>query len=268
MELPNEIWDTIVKQSRKTNDDIVTDMNLKELRMLEIVIAKRKTKMYNAIKSKLDRYDIIEVFDHNNKYVMDCVVIDKIAKRECCIRVCELKNGNKKTIFGNYLNGNMNNQYLCLFTYNIKIKSKYVDRCRDNNKIANSLKVGDVFVYSLYTGAEWCKMKNRIYEMETFEDGLKYGIVSDKTPNKIVMVNYYKIPNTDNIVRCLKYIDKNKILNKVEYDDNAIEYINCKKKFMYMCMLEIDKIDDITEYFENVNKKQLIKIQKRLKIRP
>jgi hypothetical protein len=63
--------------------------------------------MYNAIKSKIDKYDIIEVFDDNNKYVMDCVVIDKIAKRECCIRVCELKNGNKKTIFGNYLNGNM-----------------------------------------------------------------------------------------------------------------------------------------------------------------
>ena len=267
MELPNEIWCDIVKQSKKSNDDIVADMNLKELRMLELVIAKRKTEMYDVIKSKLDRYDIIEVFDDNNKYLMDCVVIDKIAKKECCIRVCELKNGNKKTIFGNYLNGNMTNEDLCLFTYNIKIKSKCVDRYRENINIANKLKVGDVFCYSLYTGAEWCKMKNRIYEMETFEDGLKYGIVNDITPNKIVMVNYHKISNTDNIVRCVKYIDKNKILNKVDYDDNAVEFINMKKKFMYMCMIEIDKIEDITEYFENVNKKQLIKIQKRLKIR-
>jgi len=138
MELPNDIWEEIVKQSKKTNDDIVADMNLKELRMLEIVIAERKTKMYDPIKSKLDRYDIIEVFDDNNKYVMDCVVIDKIAKKECCIRVCELKNGNKKTIFGNYLNGNMTNEDLCLFTYNIKIKSKLEQRNRENNKIANS----------------------------------------------------------------------------------------------------------------------------------
>ena len=268
MELPNDIWDIIVKQSKKSNDDIIADMDLKEVRMLEIVIAERKTKMYNAIKSKLDRYDIIEVFDDNNKYVMDCVVIDKIAKRECCIRVCELKNGNKKTIFGNYLNGNMTNEDLCLFTYNIKIKSKWEHRCRENNKIANSLKVGDVFVYSLYTGAEWCKMKNRIYEMETFEDCLKYGIVNDITPNKIVMVNYYKISNTDNIVRSVKYVDKNMILNKVEYEDNEVEYIKCKKKFMFMCMVEIDKIEDNNEYFKSVNKKQLIKLQKRLKIRP
>ena len=36
---------------------------------------------------------------------------------------------------------------------------------------------------------------------------------------------------------------------------------------MFVCMLEIDKIDDINEYFNNVNKKLLIKIQKRLKIR-
>jgi len=268
MELPNDIWEEIVKQSKKTNDDIVAGLTLKELRTLEIVIAERKTKMYNAIKSKIDRYDIIEVFDDNNKYVMDCVVIDKIAKRECCIRVIRLINGNKKTIFGNYLNGNMYNEDLCLFTYNIKIKSKIQDRCRENINIANKLRVGDVFVYSLYTGAEWVRMRNRIYEMGTFEGGLRYGVVNEITPNKIVMENYYKISDIDNIVGSGKYIDKNKILNKVEYDDNEVEYIKMKKKFMYMCMLEIGKILDNNEYFKDVNKKQLIKLQKRLKIRP
>ena len=268
MELPNDIWIDIVKQSKKTNDDIVADMNLKELRMLELVIAERKTKMYNSIKSKIDKYDIIEVFDDNNKYVMDCVVIDKIAKRECCIRVCELKNGNKKTIFGNYLNGNMTNEDLCLFTYNIKIKSKWEHRNRENINIANKLKVGDVFCYSLYTGYEWCKMKNRIYEMETFEDSLNYGVVNNITPNKIVMVNYYKTSNTNNIIRSKKYVDKNMVLNKITYEDNEVEFIRCKKKFMLMCMMEIDKIEYNKDYFENVNKKQLIKLQKRLKIRP
>jgi hypothetical protein len=266
MELPNDIWNEIVKQSKKTNDDIVADMDLKQLRMLEIVIAERKTKMFNDIKSKLDKYDIIEVFDDNNKYVMDCVVFDKLAKRECCIRVCELKYGNKKTIFGNYLNGNMNNEYLCLFTYNIKIKSKWEHRCRENINIANKLKVGDVFVYSLYTGAEWCKYRNRIYEMDTFEDGLKYGVVNDITPNKIVMVNYHKISDTNIITKCEKYINKNMILNKLDYDDNEVIFINYKKKFMFMTIMEIDKINDNKIYFENVNKKQLIKLQKRLKI--
>jgi hypothetical protein len=119
-----------------------------------------------------------------------------------------LINGNKKTIFGNYLNGNIYNSNLCLITYNIKIKSKLEQRCRENINIANKLKVGDVFCYSLYTGAEWVKMRKRIYEMETFEDGLKYGVVNDITPNKIVMVNYCKISNTDNIVRSKKYVIK------------------------------------------------------------
>ena len=267
MELPNDIWEEIVKQSKKSNDDIVADMNLKQLRMLEMVIAERKTKMYNDIKSKLDKYDIIEVFDDNNKYVMDCVVIDKIAKRECCIRVCELKNGNKKTIFGNYLNGIMTNENLCLFTYNIKIKTKIQDRCRENINIANKLKVGDVFVYSLYSGAEWCKMRNSIYEMNTFEDGLTYGVVNNITASKIVMINYYKTSNTNNIVRSKKYVGKNMVLNKINYEDNEVEFIRCKKKFMLMCMLEVDKIEYNKIYFENVNKKQIINLQKRLKIR-
>jgi len=177
-----------------------------------------------------------------------------------------LKYGNKKTIFGNYLNGNMSNEDLCLFTYNIKIKSKLEQRNRENINVANKLKVGDVFCYSLYTGYEWCRMKNRIYEMESFQDGLKYGVVNDITPNKIVMVNYYKLSNTNDIVKSKKYIDKNMILNKINYEDNEVEYIKYKKKFMYGCMLELNKINDITDYFKYVNKKQLIKLQKRLKI--
>jgi len=268
MELPNDIWNEIVKQSKKTNDDIIADMGLKELRLLEIVIAERKSKMYNGIKYKLDKYDIIEVFDDNNNYVMDCILIDKIAKRECCIRICKLNNGNKKTIFGNYLNGDNFNQDLCLFTYNIKIKSKIQDRCRENINIANKLRVSDVFCYSLYTGYEWCRMRNSIFEMETFEDGLKYGVVNKITSSKISMINYHKISNIDNIVRSVKYINKNMILNKIEYEDNEVEFIKYKKLFGYCYILDIDKINDNNDYFENVNKKQLIKIQKRLKIRP
>jgi hypothetical protein len=125
-------------------------LTLKELRKLEIVIAERKTKLYNAIKSKLDKYDVIRVND------VDYIIINKNIKKECCIRVCELKNGNKKTIFGKYKNGNMTNEDLCLFNSNITILSKWEDRCRENINIANTLRVGDVFCYSLYTGCEWC----------------------------------------------------------------------------------------------------------------
>jgi hypothetical protein len=265
MELPNDIWNIIVKQSKKSNDEFVADMNLIDLRMLEIVIAEKKTKMYNAIKSKIDNYDIIEVYDDNNKYEMDCIVVNKNTKKECCIDVIQLVNGSNKTIFGKYLYGNNYNIHLCLTKYNIKIKSKIQHRCRENINIANELKVGDVFCYSLYTCVEWIKMRNRIYEMEFFKDGIVYDVVCGITRDKIIIKKYYNNGNGI-ITKSKKYVNKNMVLNKVEYNDNAVEYIRYKKKLLFESIFEIDKINDNKIYFENVNKKNLIQIQKSLKI--
>ena len=264
MELPNDIWNIIVKQSKKSNDDIVADMDLKDLFWLEHSILQKKLEICDAIKYKIDKYDVIEI------NTQDYIVADTNLSDHRYIKCFRLIAGDKKTIFGNYQFAYKKIDKIDLYDYklNIKIKSKYVDRYRENINIANELKVGDVFCYSLYTGAEWCKMRNRINEMEFFNDSLKYGVVNNITPNKIVMVNYYKISNTHNIVRSVKYVDKCMVLNKIEYYDNEVEYIRCKKKFMLMCMMEIDKINDNKEYFENVNKKQLINLQKRLKIRP
>jgi hypothetical protein len=264
MELPNDIWEEIVKQSKKTNDDIVADMNLEQLFWLEHSILQKKMEICDAIKYKIDKYDVIEI------NMLEYIVADTILRDHRYIKCFRLIAGDKKTIFGNYQFAFEKIDKIDLYDYklNIKIKSKYVDRYRENINIANKLKVGDVFCYSLYTGAEWCKMRNRINEMEIFNDSLKYGVVNNKTPNKIVMVNYYKTSNTNNIVRCVKYVDKMLVLNKINYEDNQVEFIRCKKKFMFMCMIEIDKINDNNDYFKDVNKKQLINLQKRLKIRP
>lgn len=265
MELPNDIWNIIVKQSKKSNDEFVEDMNLIDLQMLEIVIAERKTRMYNAIKSKIDNYDIIEVYDDNNKYEMDCVVVNKNTKKECCIDVIQLVNGSNKTIFGKYLYGNSYNIHLCLTKYNIKIKSKIEHRCRDNINIANKLKVGDVFCYNCYTGVEWVKMRNRIYEMEFFKDGIVYDVVCGITRYKIIIKKYYTNDNGI-MIKSKIYVNKNIVLNKVEYTDNAVEYIKYKKKLLFESILVINQINDNKIYFENVNKKNLIQIQKSLKI--
>jgi hypothetical protein len=266
MELPNDIWDKIVKQSKKNNIDIIDDMDLKELISLENVIADRKTKMYNDIKSKLDKYDIIEVFDGNNKYIMDCVIIDKKAKRECCSKICKLHNGTKKTIFGNYYAGYMYNQPLCITSYNFKVKSKLQDRHADNITIANKLNVGDVFCYSIYSCAEWCKMRNRIYEMETFEDGLKYNIVIGMTNSNIITIKYNKTKNI------LEYINKNKVLNKINYNDNQDEYIKVIKNLYTRSLIIIEDINDTQYYFNNITeynkKRQIIIQQRRIGIRP
>ena len=273
MELPNDIWEEIVKQSKKTNDDIVADMNLKELFWLEHSILQKKMEICDAIKSKINKYAVIEItkLNYEDKNITEeYIVADDILSEHRYIKCFKLIAGDKKTIFGNYQFAYKKIYKIDLYDYklNIKIKSKYVDRCRENINIANKLKVGDVFCYSLYTGAEWCKMRNSIYEMEFFKDSLKYGVVNNITASKIVMVKYHKISNTDNIVRSKKFVSKSMILNKINYEDNEVEYIKMKKKFMFMCMIEIDKIEDITQYFKDVNKKQLIQIQKSLKIRP
>ena len=267
MELPNDIWDKIVKQSKKNNIDIVNDMDLQQLDLLEMVIEDKKNKIYNDIKCKLDKYDIIEVFDGNNKYLMDCVLIDKKTNRECCSKICKLNDGNKKTIFGNYLSGRMTNQSLCLITNNIKVKSKLQDRHADNIKIANNLNIGDVFCYSIYTCAEWCKLRKKIYEMETFEDGLKYKVVIGMTYSKIITIEY-NTTSTNYRYEELEYINKNKVLNKINYNDNQVEYIKAIKHLFTRCLLIIDSIEK--DYLNNISKnhiKHIINKQKSLGVR-
>lgn len=271
MELPAEIWNSIVKESKKTNKDIVAEMDLTELQKLENVIAERKSKIYKNMKSKLDRYDVIEVFDKKtNKYISDCVITDKNPKKECCIKVTQLEKGNIKTIFGNYSEGNMFNDNLCLLKYNYKIKSKYSDRCKENIKIANSLKIGDVFSYSQYTGYQWCKKRNVFDVMKTFERGLQYQVVHSMTPDKIIYYRYYKFSDTE-VEFIPKYVNKDMILKKIDIDDNEFQFIRNKKMFMYPCIIEIAKISDIKRYFATFRvsyKKHLIQLQKHLEIRP
>ena len=259
MEIPNDIWYKIVNQSLKTNDDIIGDMDLSELKQLQNKIILKKQKIYKSIKSNFNKYDIISVYSNDNIYIMDCIIIDYINIATNIISVIKLYNGVNKTILGNYYSANMYNQNISLDIHKIYLKLSLVERNNENIKIANTLKVGDVFIYSIYTGAEFCKLRNRIYEMNTLDEGLKFGVVNKITLNKIMVINY-----TNLIVKNYKYIYKNTILKKIDYNDNSIDYIKMKKKFMYACMIDINNINDNVEYFKNVDKKQLIKQQKKL----
>ncbi len=265
MELPNDIWCKIVNQSLKTNDDIIQDMDLNDLKKLQNMIILKKQKIYKSIKSNFNKYDIIEVYSNDNIYIMDCIIIDyNLNNATNIISVIRLYNGINKTILGNYYSANRYNQNISLDIHKIYLKLSLVERNNENIKIANTLKVGDVFIYSIYTGAEFCKLRNRIYEMNTLDEGLKFGVVNKITLNKIMVINYYTTEDTNIIVKNYKYIYKNTILQKINYNDNPIDYIKMKKKFMYACMMDINNIDDNVEYFKNVDKKQLIKQQKNL----
>jgi len=265
MELPNDIWCKIVNQSLKTNVDIIEDMDLSNLKLLQQLIILKKQKIYKSIKSNFNKYDIIEVYSNENIYIMECIIIDcNLNNATDIISVIRLYNGINKTILGKYYNANRYNQNISLDIHKIYLKLSLVERNNENFKIANTLKVGDVFIYSIYTGVEFCKLRNRIYEMENLVEGLKFGVVNKITLNKIMIINYYTTEDTNIIEKNYKYIYKNTILKKINYDDNPIDYIKMKKKFMYACMMDINNIDDNVEYFKNVDKKQLIKQQKNL----
>ena len=276
MELPTDIWDMIVKQSKKTNTDLIDDMDLQQLELLQTLITDKKKRIYTEIKNKLDKYDVIEVYSLNNKYINSFIVIDKNISVINFIKVCKLNSGNKKTIFGNYSSSSMYNDFINLSIVNIKNISKFEDRCKENIDIANKLKVGDVFCYSVYTCAEYVKYRKTIFEMELLEDGLLYNVVIDTTPNTIKIIKYYRINNSDEFNNELKSsietINKKNVLCKISYDDNADEYIKSRKHLFTRCLLSINRLKnvDLKQYFNQVRKyqiKHMIITQKRLGLR-
>lgn len=260
MELPNEIWDLIVKQSKKSNKDIIKDKNLNELFDLEKEINEQKNKMYDAIKSKLNKYDIIKVTHRTDKnaYNCDLLITNLNLNNSNEISISNLNKCNEKCIFGNYKNGDIFSFQVDLNNIDIEVISTLEDRNNENIKFANSLKIGDVFVYSNYTSTEWVKHRSRYIDLESFKDSFVYGIVNNITDEKIQL--FIRILNT-RLTYGIRYINKNIVLKKLNFEENQELYMKLKKEY-FIDNLKIDiKLGNTSDV------KVLIKIQKRLKIR-
>jgi len=89
MELPNDIWNIIVNNSLKTNEDIIENMTMTEMNDLEVLLVQKKKDYFENVKKKLDRYDVLGIYDKHNNWVMDCLLLNKQIKRNCCIRVAQ-----------------------------------------------------------------------------------------------------------------------------------------------------------------------------------
>jgi len=236
MELPNEIWDIIVKQSKKSNYEFIKDMSIYELYTLEYEIKEKRKQIYDAIKSKLNKYDIIKVSHKTdrNAYNCDLLITNLNLNRDDKISVSNLNKCNEKCIFGNYKNGDTFNFQIDLNNVDIEVISSLADRNKENIKIANSLKVGDVFVYSNYTSAEWVKHRSRYIDLSTFKDSFCYSVVEYMTPEKIIIKSHTIIRDEMYITRFNRnkqYINKNIVLNKLNFKDNEKLYINLQKDY-------------------------------------
>ena len=235
MYLPNDIWDIIVKQSKKSNEEFIKDKNLDQLFELEEAIKKHKHKIYDDIKNGLNKYDIIKVTHIIDKNAYSCdLLITKLNLQSINkISVCNLNKCNEKCIFGNYKDGGIISFQIDLKDCEIEVISTLVDRNKDNIKIANSLKIGDVFIFSNYTSNEWVKYRSTYIDLSSFENSFCYSIVKDITPEKIV-IKYRTIKrlNGEYETRCItnvKYVNKNIVLKKINLEDDETLYNNLKK---------------------------------------
>jgi hypothetical protein len=123
----------------------------------------------------------------------------------------------------------------------------------DNIKIANELKIGDVFSYSIYTGAHFNSMyKNLEYQLlddQLIEDVVHtitiYDVVYELKDNQIVTICFKKYGDKHTSHR--KYINKNQILNKLNYNDiPGIYNMMMKEKKMSYSLFRYKALKNIT----------------------
>jgi len=197
MELPNDVWDIIVKNSLKTDEEIIKDKTYDQLCHLMSEIKLRQRQIIRDIKKQFNKYDIVEV-SYGKNFKTTIIIRDLCGNEEYIMgSSLTLINDTTKTIMGqDYINcfrGGKTN------IKNIKLKliSTEEERKNKNIEIANTLKVGDRFCYSVASVPQYLRYYyhygDRIYDLN------REGVVKFITKNKIVIDN--------NI-----YIDKSKVL--------------------------------------------------------
>mgnify|MGYP003669514804 CR=1 FL=1 len=65
MELPTDVWDIIVKQSIKTDNELIKNKKYHELIQLEKIIAYQKNILNNELKATISNNDIIQYHPYN-----------------------------------------------------------------------------------------------------------------------------------------------------------------------------------------------------------
>ena len=234
IELPTDIWDIIVKQSIKTTPDIVNEMSFLELKELMKMYGMRYNQLCKETIQKLNIYDVILV---NNRFYL---VIKADASNEHITILGlydKIEGGCYPTIFGNYQKSSDIKEKMFVGHVNseIVIKSTLKQRKLQNIKIANGLKIGDVFISSIYTPREW--VINH-YRNEIFKNDI--NVVIGIEEKKIITLNYLDYKNIDGLVcyhpRLFK-IDKSLVLMKLNYQDDPDIYIFIIKKTLMRSVL-------------------------------
>lgn len=241
MELPNDIWYTIVNQSKKSNTEFIKEMDLDGLNNLKRLITEKENKIYDNI--GLNNYDIIKVTHRtdNDAYKCDLLITNSNLKNKSKISVSDLKKGNKKCIFGYYKKISYNENFLIdLYDYNIQVISTLAERNKENIDIANSLKIGNIICVSDYTSKNLCRFRGGINVNNLYESNY-YSVVHNITPQKIFLKTKTKLRQDGRTTTTISdmYVNKNVVLKKINYNDNNALFIKCKRSY-YLTILNLE----------------------------
>ena len=196
MELPNDIWDIIVKKSLKSNEEIIKEKTYHELRHLMSDIKFRQYQIIRDIKKKINKYDILDIY-YDKVYHFSGIVMDKLDSNNENIKIRRfIKDANEKTI--------MDDCIACFRTCNVniiscefKITSTEEERKNKNIELSNTLKSGDSICYSSVSVPQYLRFYN--YHRDGLLELNREGVVAFTTKNKVYVNN-------------IGYIDKSRIL--------------------------------------------------------
>ena len=196
MELPNDIWDIIVKKSLKSNEEIIKEKTYHELRHLMSDIKFRQYQIIRDIKKKINKYDILDIY-YDEVYHFSGIVIDKLDGNNENIKIRRfIKVANEKTI--------MDECIACFYICNVniiscefKITSTEEERKNKNIELSNTLKSGDSICYSSVSVPQYLRFYN--YHGDGLLELNREGVVAFTTKNKVYVNN-------------IGYIDKSRIL--------------------------------------------------------
>ena len=196
MELPNDVWDIIVKKSLKTDEEIIKDKTYYQLSHLMSEIKFRQNQIIRDIKKKINKYDILDIY-YDEVYHFSGIVIDKLDGNNENIKIRRfIKDANEKTI--------MDDCIACFRTCNLniiscefKIISTEEERKNKNIELSNTLKSGDSICYSSVSVPQYLRYYN--YHGDRLLELNREGVVAFTTKNKVCVNN-------------IGYIDKSRIL--------------------------------------------------------
>jgi len=144
MELPTDVWDIIVKQSIKTDNELIKNKKYHELIQLEKIIADQKNILNNELKATISNNDIIQYHPYNGdemKFNYYLVIANKHINNQY-IAVVPLAN-DFPTINLEWLREEK--KHLCINDGKITIINTLKSRTANGYEVANKLKKNDIF---------------------------------------------------------------------------------------------------------------------------